>query len=313
MEEWSPFRAYASSPGRGRRHWVSVPDMLVMAILLVGCCWCFLAARHLAQYDWQWPLLADFLWRRNNADEFKPGLLLLGLFTTLRVGFWTVIFALAAGGALGIATARKSLWLSWPLVMLINLLRNTPPLVLLFFVYFFAGSFLPVNDLENFIRGLGPAWQEWIAILVAQPGQMDRMLAAVLALGLYQAAYIAEIVRGGIEAVNTGQWDAAYSLGFGKLAALSLVILPQAMRLILPALTGQIISVFKDSALASLISLPDLTFQSLEIMAVSSMTFEVWITAAILYLLLGLVCAAIGRILEKRTNFNLVQKRSSWQ
>ena len=69
----------------------------------------------------------------------------------------------------------------------------------------------------------------------------------------------------------------------------------------LPPLAGQVISTFKDSALASLISLPELTFQSLEVMAVSRMTFEIWITSGTLYLLLGLVCAWYGRRLEKRT------------
>lgn len=75
---------------------------------------------------------------------------------------------------------------------------------------------------------------------------------------------------------------------------------PQAVRAILPPLVGQVITTFKDSALASLISLPDLTFQALEVMAISRMTFEVWISAGAIYLLLGVICARYGRWLETR-------------
>ena len=130
--------------------------------------------------------------------------------------------------------------------------------------------------------------------------ETDRMLAAVMALGLYEGAYVAEIVRGSVESVPPGQWDAARALGFSRRQSLRLVILPQAARIAMPPLAGQTISAFKDSALASLISLPELTFQSLEVMAVSQMTFEIWISAGALYLLIGLACAALGRWLERR-------------
>ena len=93
--------------------------------------------------------------------------------------------------------------------------------------------------------------------------------------------------------------------GNGKLRRRSvfpvrLVIFQQAVRAILPPLVGQVITTFKDSALASLISLPDLTFQALEVMAISRMTFEVWISAGAIYLLLGVICARYGRWLETR-------------
>ena len=78
---------------------------------------------------------------------------------------------------------------------------------------------------------------------------------------------------------------------------------PQAVRAILPPLVGQVITTFKDSALASLISLPDLTFQALEVMAISRMTFEVWISAGAIYLLLGVLCARYGRWLETRESW----------
>ena len=139
-----------------------------------------------------------------------------------------------------------------------------------------------------------------VKYVFASPDQMDRMLSALIALGMYQGAYIAEIVRAGIESVPRGQWDAALALGFPHWRALVAVILPQAARLMIPPLTGQATTTIKDSALVAMISLPDLTFQSLEAMAVSQLTFEIWIVCALLYLLLGLACAFVGKKLEKR-------------
>lgn len=274
------------------------PDAIALAALCLAGAWLWHASADMPQYDWQWNVLSDFLLIRKENGQLAPGLLLRGLFTTLRIGLWTIALSLVLGGLMGLMTARKSFLACLPATIFINLLRNTPPLVILFAVYFLAGNLLPIAGLEDIIRQ-SPGWiKALVADFVAPPGNMDRMIAAVLALGCYQAAYVAEITRGALEAVPSGQWDAALSLGFDRRAALRLVVLPQALRIMLPPLTGQCISTFKDSALAALISLPDLTFQSLEIMAVSNMTFELWITTAIIYLAIGLAWAALGRYLE---------------
>lgn len=300
MTEWSPFRAFA--PRRHRLYW---QDAVCLLLLAAGGIWFYVAARKLPLYDWQWELLGEFILTRDHAGEWRAGLLLRGLFTTLRVGIWTFLFSLCLGGIIGIASASRQRLIRFPCMAYVNLLRNTPPLVILLVVYFFAGNFLPVTAIEDFLRMLPPEVGQVFGALVATPGQLDRMLAAVLALGAYQGAYVAEIVRGGLYTVPRGQRDAARALGFGKFATIWLVILPQAARSILPPLTGQCISTFKDSALASLISLPDLTFQSLEIMSVSQMTFEIWISAAALYLMTGAACGCVGRILEKKYSAHL--------
>lgn len=296
MEEWSPFRAYAPARKRG----LPWQDACAAFLLAAAAIWLFYASRGLPQYDWQWPLLGEFLLKRNAQGELIPGLLLRGLFTTLRIGIYTIVFSFILGGLIGIASARKSLLASMPAHLYINLLRNTPPLIILFALYFAAGNILPMAAIEDVIRQWPETARQAVAMLVAPPGQLDRMLAAILALGCYQAAYVAEITRAGIESVPQGQRDAAMALGFGGKATLFYVIMPQAAALMLPPLTGQCISIFKESALAALISLPDLTFQSLEIMATSSMTLEIWIAAATLYLLIGMICALIGRWLERR-------------
>lgn len=295
MAEWSPFRAYAP---RARRSLPGWQDWLCLAAILGVSAWLWHAASRLPQYEWQWPLLREFVIAHARNGDLEAGLLLRGLFTTLRVGAWTFLFSLLLGGCLGIAACRKSFRI--PCAAAINLIRNTPPLVILFVVYFFAGNLLPVAELEAFVRALPPFGKTLVGWLFAPQGQLDRMLAAILALGAYQGAYVAEITRGAIASVPKGQWDASRALGLGRWQTVWLVILPQAARGMLPPLTGQCISTFKDSALASLISLPDLTFQSLEIMAISSMTFEIWISAATIYLLVGAVCALLGNLLEKK-------------
>lgn len=294
--DWSPFRAW----GSGRAHAWAWQDALVLALLLGFALWCIRRAGTLPQYHWQWPLLRDFLVLRGPDGGWEAGLLLRGFFVTLRIGIWSMLLALVTGSMVGLPGANARGLAALPGRVYVSLVRNTPPLVLLFFLYFFAGNLLPVTAIEDMVRHLPDAARAGVALCFAPPGQMDRMLAAVLTLGLYEGAYVAEIIRGGVESVPAGQWDAARALGFSRAQSLRLVILPQARRIIMPPLAGQTISTFKDSALASLISLPELTFQSLEVMAISQMTFEIWLSAGLLYLLIGMACAWLGRKLEKR-------------
>lgn len=296
--DWSPFIAYAS-----RKRNFNWPDCVVIVFLIGFAFFIWMRISNLPGYDWNWSLLEEFLLRRNKNGNLEPGLLLTGLFTTIRAGFWVFVFSLVLGLFLAAISTRK-LWLSKFLCQIyINFIRNTPPLILLFCVYFFAGNILPVGWLEDFLRA-SPNWlRSGFANIFASPGQIDRMLAAVIALGCYQGAYVAEILRAGLESVPTQQWDAALALGFTRYQTLRLVILPQALKFILPPLTGQAITTFKDTALVSLISLPDLTFQSLEIMAISNMTFEIWISTALLYLGIGLVCALAGYFFERRFHY----------
>lgn len=278
----------------------ALPDFLLVFFIMAVLVYMYIKTANLPGYSWNWKLLGEFILIKNSHNQFEPGLLLKGLITTLRIGIWTIIFSLITGISFGLFQTIAPRPIFHISQIAINLIRNIPPLVLLFCIYFFAGNIFPTHIVEDFIRNLPDFWSRAFYITVAPQGQLDRMFAAVLALGIYQASYIAEITRGGIASINPGQWDASLALGFSKLQCLWLIILPQTGRLVIPPLTGQAITAFKDSALASLISLPDLTFQSLEIMAVSRLTFEIWISCAFLYLIIGIICAIIGHILEKK-------------
>lgn len=298
-QEWSPFRAYTL-----KRHLLNWQDGLTFIIFLAGIIWFYIAARNLPTYQWNWKACLQFFLISLPDGSWRPGLLLQGLFTTLRVGFWSFIFALIAGSLLGFFAVHKKSWIALAYQTFINTFRNTPPLILLFCVYFIVGNLLPISVLEETIRQMPNIAQTAIHTVFAPAGQVDKMIAAIIALGLYQGAYIAEIIRGAIESVPAGQWDAGFALGFGHAQIMRFIILPQGLNLALPALTGQCISTFKESALASLISLPDLTFESLEIMATTSMTFEVWFSTVILYLMLGMICAVLGNVLEKHYSWH---------
>ncbi len=150
--------------------------------------------------------------------------------------------------------------------------RNTPLLIQLFFIYFVAGP----------VVGLG------------------RFPSAVLALSLFEGAYASEIFRAGIVSISRGQREASYSLGLSTLDAYRFIILPQAIRRILPPLTSQAISLIKDSALVSTIAIYDLTMQAQALIAETFLTFELWFTVGGMYLAVTTVLSLFVNYLENR-------------
>jgi len=128
-----------------------------------------------------------------------------------------------------------------------------------------------------------------------------------VALALYEGAYITEIVRAGIQSVDKGQWEAALSVGLSPFKRMRLVIFPQALTRILPPLAGQFISTIKDSSIISVISIQELTFQGMELMAAALITFEVWITVMLLYLVVCLACSLAVAMLEERLGRKYIQ------
>ena len=129
---------------------------------------------------------------------------------------------------------------------------------------------------------------------------ISRFAAAVIALSLFEGAYTSEIIRGSILAVQRGQWESAHSLGLSSVDTYRYIILPQAVRLIIPPLTSQGVSLIKDSALVSTIAIYDLTMRGSAIVAETFLTFEIWFTVAAVYLLVTGALSTIASRLEKR-------------
>ncbi len=278
-------------------------DILIL-ILLAGTL-CFLwsqggqSSPKALPTQWQWDSMAQYVaWK--DAEGWHMGLLLKGLFATLRLGLWAGILALGVGLAMGVYLATHSKGLvHGVLYAILVFLRNTPPLVLLFLLYFLASE----NTLAlvgEMVRTLPQGAQDVLSFLFAAPENMDRMLAAVLTLGCYQGAYVAEIVRAGLQSLPLGQWDAAAAMGFSRRQQFLYVLLPQSLPIMLPPLAGQYVSIFKDSALAALISVPELTFQGMEIVAITRLPFEAWTLILVTYLGISLLCTRCFAYAEKK-------------
>jgi hypothetical protein len=129
--------------------------------------------------------------------------------------------------------------------------------------------------------------------------QISPFLSGVLTLALFQGAYLAEIVRAGIEAVDRGQWEAGRALGLSERQLLHRVVMPQATRIMLPPLANEFINTIKWSSIVSIISIQELTFQGLQVMASTQASIEIWLTISLMYLLLCLSLSLAVRRLEQ--------------
>jgi len=139
----------------------------------------------------------------------------------------------------------------------------------------------------------------FIYFVLAPVLDISRFASAVMALSLFEGAYASEIFRAGIVAVASAQWEGAFSLGLNRWQVYRLVILPQAIRKMLPPLTGQAVSLVKDSALVSTIAIYDLTMRGQEIIAETYLVFEIWFTIAVLYLVLTISLSTFAAAMEK--------------
>ena len=246
-------------------------------------------------YSWNWAAIPQFLVRFDaESASWVPNVLLQGLLTTIRLSFWATVLATIIGVVMGMFRVSPVIFRRMVARSYVELTRNMPPLVLVFiFYYFISAQMLPVLGIEGFVRSASEETRSLIAALFAPARLLSPFLAGLAALALFEGAYITEIVRAGIQSIGRGQWEAASALGFTRGQALRHIILPRAIRRILPPLAGQFISTIKDSAIVSVISIQELTFQGMELMAATFLTFEVWITILAIYFVICLACSLL--------------------
>jgi len=250
-------------------------------------------------YDWGWDAIPQYLVRQDVDGSWVPNLLLQGLLTTIRLSLWSMLLATLIGTCMGVFRVSPSLFRRLNGQFYVGLVRNLPPLVLVFIFYFFiSAQVMPLFGIDTFVRNAPEAVRDWMVLLFAPPELMVEFLSAVLTLAIFEGAYITEIVRAGIQSLEQGQWDGARALGMSRFQQLRWVILPQAFQRIVPPLGGQFISTIKDSAIVSVISIQELTFQGMEVMASTYLTLEVWLTVTLLYFLLTFSCSLGVRRLE---------------
>ncbi len=274
-----------------------------MTAVLIGAAAYFIyRVRIRLHYSWSWDVIPQYLFRYDEAKgRLVPNLLVEGFLTTIKLSLWSSLIAVAVGTVMGVLRVGKGIFSRIFSRSYVELVRNLPPLVLVFiFYFFFSSQILATIGLDDAVRRISPAGGRILSILFVPPARFTAFIAAVFTLGLYEAAYITEIIRAGIESVEKGQWEAAYALGLSPYRKMRHVILPQAARRILPPLAGQFISTIKDSAIVSVISIQELTFEGMELMAATRLTFEIWLTITAMYFIITFACSVAVLRLERR-------------
>lgn len=230
-------------------------------------------------YTWQWERALPYFFTPNPGGviPFTLGnLLASGLATTCLISAVGLVIALGAGLLTAFLRLSGGPVSRGVATLYIGLIRNTPLMVQLLVLY----------------------------LLVPASWNLSALAIACLALGLFEGAYLAEIFRAGILAIPAGQWEAAQSLGLPVSTCWTAVILPQAIRRVLPPTLGQCVSLIKDSSLASVIAVSELAQQSGLVVSDTFLSFEIWLLTAGVYLCLALLlsaCAAwLGCKLQRR-------------
>ena len=268
-------------------------DFAIFILIAGAAFFVFYRIRTDLNYKWRWEVLPQYIIRRNSeTGRLVPGLLLHGFFITLKISIWSTFFASILGLVMGIIRSGAGVFSKIAGWIYVQLIRNIPPIVLVFIFYFFFSSYLiEFFSIEQRVASLSPAGRKLLSVFFTSPSLFSSFISAVITMSIYEGAYITEIVRSGINSVASGQWEASRALGLSSTQVLRFVVLPQALRNILPPLAGQFISTIKDSAIVSVISIQELTFQGLEIMASTYLTFEIWITITVLYFLMTFTCS----------------------
>lgn len=246
-------------------------DVLQFLLLVWGLYWLATISIDNIGYNWQWYQIPRYIYTLDE-NGFTAGPLLQGFAITLKISAISLVFSIAIGLVTAIFRLSASPVASTLARIYLEISRNTPLLIQIFFIYFVLG---PVLGLE-------------------------RLPAAILALSLFEGAYASEIFRSGILSVPKGQYEAAYSMGHNKFQTYRYIVLPQAVRTMLPPLTSQTISLIKDSALVSTIAIYDLTMQAQALIAETYLTFEIWFTVAAMYLIITILLSALVSIMDQR-------------
>ena len=201
-------------------------------------------------------------------------LLLEGARLTLWVTLLGCLFGFLLGGAVGVLRSLENPWARRPAGFYIEIIRGTPLMVQVMFLYF--------------------------ALPMALGLRLPPITAGVIAIALNSGAYIAEVVRGAIAGVPRGQMEAGRSIGLSKSQTLRYIIWPQAFRAMIPPLGNQFVISLKDTSLLVVIGVGELTRSGQEVIAVNFRAFEVWLTVALLYLCMTLGISLFLRWLEKK-------------
>ncbi len=208
------------------------------------------------------------------------GVFLEGAKTTILISLVSLIVGFALGLLICLMKMSKTKILKWPASIYVQVLRGTPLFVQIFIIYFG----LPQLGVQ--FPDIGPISSDFVS--------------GAFALSINSSAYIAEIFRSGIQSVDKGQMEASRSLGLGYVDTMRFVIVPQAVKNILPALANEFITLVKESSIISVIGVQELMFKAGIVRTTLYRPFEPYIMAAIMYLVITTVLSQLVGILEKK-------------
>ena len=200
--------------------------------------------------------------------------LLAAMGKTLELTFLSLVFASILGLIFGLFNVSKSRILHIIAYVYISVIRGVPLIVLGFFTYF--------------------------GVPLATGIKLDGLVAGVIALSLNAGAYMAEIVRGGIQSVDKGQMEAARSLGLSYGKSMRKVVLPQAIRTMIPSIINQFIITLKDTSILSVIGFPELVNTAKNVQANTFMSFQTWAIVGVMYLIVITILSRSAKMLERR-------------
>lgn len=215
----------------------------------------------------------DYTWDFGSVFMYREALL-VGLIGTLQIFAICLVAGLTLGLFMGLARYAKTRWLRWPAAAFIEFFRNTPVLVQIFWFYF--------------------------AFPILAPFEITSLAAAALGITLNSAAFSAEIFRGGIQSIDPGQWEAARAIGMRYLDIMRRIILPQAVRRMLPALTNRGIEIFKMTTLASAIAYAELLHQARLIASINYNPIEAYTVVALAFFVILYPIVRATYALERR-------------
>ena len=263
---------WARAAGRTGLRRSPVIDVLQFAILGGALVWLSLRGAEAMGYRWQWYRVPRYLYRIMD-DGIVWGPLVKGLFVTLELTAWSLLLTVAIGLAVALLRLSEGSVVSRAVARVyLEIIRNTPLLVQLYLFFYILA---PIFGIDRFWTG-------------------------VLALAFFEGAFGSEIFRAGILSVGRGQWEAAASLGLGRFPTYRFIVIPQALRLVLPPLTSLVINLIKHSAIVSAIAIADLTTAGRNVIAETYLSFEIWFTVAAMYLVLTIALSLLVSVLERR-------------
>ena len=298
----SLLKAQVGQIGIGLGYWgMSLGSVLILSSMILLC-----LDRDISVTTW-WVLVFAVAIAAWALTKFKPApfaeiarFLSDGVVVTLRITSTSFLFILLVGLIGGLGRISKNPLLHGVASLYVEIMRGIPLLVQLLFIWFALpqvyrsiGAYI-VEELP-FAAGAG----EWLTNLRLSP-----FTAAVIGLTNCYGAYMSEIFRAGIASISKGQMEAARSLGMSYFQAMRYVILPQAIRVILPPVGNEFVALLKDSSLVSVLAVSDLTRRGREYMARTFLSLETWALVALIYLVMTLLASRVVAVFEEKATFD---------